>query len=660
MNNNSVNGTISQEQNGKAKRLLDFGYNLIPLNAKHPPLVKWTKYQTKRIHFQDFWNWSSNPWNVDILNWGLITGKKEYSDCPAIIVIDTDNEEAEAIVKKLCPDTPVKQKTGSGGTHRIYRRPADIAYIPNRQGTKIDGKEYKIDIRGDGGYICAPGSLHPRTNKRYKEVDAWTIELINQAPFYNPDWLPCENQKSDFPKTPTAEKEKSDFLPEGAIRDWLRARPGSTQGKGADNYCFGLCCDIIHGFNLTPEEALPFMLEWGSTDTNVDNLGGYYPWTEEQLRHKLNDAANTSPKMEVGYLIPKPSFDFGTIEFEIPEQKKKEVKEEKKSIVRILKRSELKNIPKPQWLITGHVKEQSLGIIYGYYGTYKSFVAIDMMLSVANGLPYLEKFETKKGNVIYCAGEGAHGLDDRFAAWEIARNGGKETENIFTIADMFSMLESGQVTEVANLINQTVNGPVSLIVIDTLARYFGAGDEDKTKEMNVFVTHCALLNKYLKCSVAILHHMGKDGAKKARGSIALAGAADWMLETSKKKEDDTFATVRCEKQKDAPPLESYIVNTTLQGNSLMLTYGGGAKAFSLERKTVQFLKLCVHLSPDKKQRNAAIAANAGVEEQACRNALNHAIGKGWVAEGKDKKAKTYWLTAEGYNFANKEGFAKRE
>jgi len=69
MNNNSVNGTISQEQNGKAKRLLDFGYNLIPLNAKHPPLVKWTKYQTKRIHFQDFWNWSSNPWNVDILNW---------------------------------------------------------------------------------------------------------------------------------------------------------------------------------------------------------------------------------------------------------------------------------------------------------------------------------------------------------------------------------------------------------------------------------------------------------------------------------------------------------------------------------------------------------------------------------------------------------------
>ncbi len=57
------------------------------------------------------------------LNWGLPTGHKPYSTSPAIVVIDTDDEEAEKVVAERCPETPVKQKTGSGGWHRIYRRP---------------------------------------------------------------------------------------------------------------------------------------------------------------------------------------------------------------------------------------------------------------------------------------------------------------------------------------------------------------------------------------------------------------------------------------------------------------------------------------------------------------------------------------------------------
>ena len=183
-------------------RLYGMDFNLIPVSGKNPPCIEWKQYQLQRVTAEEIKEWMKNRfptkegdsfWKADNLNFGMITGSTPWSHTnPGSVVIDTDDEEAEELVSKHCPETPMMQITGSGGVHRIYRRPETELYIPNRQKTWIDGKRYNIDVRADGGYIMCPGSIHPDTGKWYEEVEPWTLDLLMQCPVYDPLWVPCE------------------------------------------------------------------------------------------------------------------------------------------------------------------------------------------------------------------------------------------------------------------------------------------------------------------------------------------------------------------------------------------------------------------------------------------------------------------------------------
>ncbi len=177
----SNNESISIDQQTKndrtevLRRLYDMEFNLIPMNGKRP-CVEWKQFQTERISVEKLKEWKSgkfqtkdgkNFWNPKVFNFALITGATPWSSTnPGIVVVDSDDDEAEALFKERCPETPMMQITGKGGFHRVYRRP-DYP-VSNRQKTMIGGKEYNLDIRGDGGYIMAPGSIHPKTEKLYR------------------------------------------------------------------------------------------------------------------------------------------------------------------------------------------------------------------------------------------------------------------------------------------------------------------------------------------------------------------------------------------------------------------------------------------------------------------------------------------------------------
>lgn len=96
-------------------------------------------------------------------NIGVITGN-------GLIVVDVDVDQQKGIdgtpsfiqLKKefSLPDT-ANLVTGRGGTHYYYRVPSEVA-VKNRTGL-CDG----IDIRGDGGYVVADGSIHENGNKYF-------------------------------------------------------------------------------------------------------------------------------------------------------------------------------------------------------------------------------------------------------------------------------------------------------------------------------------------------------------------------------------------------------------------------------------------------------------------------------------------------------------
>jgi hypothetical protein len=88
-----------------------------------------------------------------------------------------------------------------------------------------------------------------------------------------------------------------------------------------------------------------------------------------------------------------------------------------------------------------------------------------------------------------------------------------------------------------------------LIIIDTLAKCFGSGDENSNADMGRFVDGCESLRERFGCAVAVVHHAGKNHQAGSRGATALPGAIDAQFEVSKRA--DGRIRLHNEMQRDA-------------------------------------------------------------------------------------------------------------
>src|SRR3546814_1338717 len=69
-------------------------------------------------------------------------------------------------------------------------------------------------------------------------------------------------------------------------------------------------------------------------------------------------------------------------------------------------------------------------------------------------------------------------------------------------------------------------GKPRLIVLDTLARNFGPGDENSTQDMQRAIDTVDAIREMTGAWVIAIHHSGHSDKSRARGSIVLRGAAD--------------------------------------------------------------------------------------------------------------------------------------
>jgi len=92
-----------------------------------------------------------------------------------------------------------------------------------------------------------------------------------------------------------------------------------------------------------------------------------------------------------------------------------------------------------------------------------------------------------------------------------------------------------------------------MVQIDTLARNFGAGDENSTEDMSTFITH---LDRHIRqrwsCAVVVVHHSGHN-MERARGSSALKAAVDSEIEVSRDEAGNVRVKVTKMKDAEVPP-----------------------------------------------------------------------------------------------------------
>ena len=185
------------------------------------------------------------------------------------------------------------------------------------------------------------------------------------------------------------------------------------------------------------------------------------------------------------------------------------------------------NAKPPQWLIRDQLELDALALLWGQPKTGKSFIAIDWACSVATGTPCFGS-PTRVAPVFYICGEGHNGLSRRFLAWSLERGVSLDNAPIAVSNRALPLTHPGSFTAVSNAVaelREITGMDPGLIVVDTLARNFGANEND-TEAMSLFITHMDGLRAPFKATALIVHHSGKDESRGPRGNLALFGAVD--------------------------------------------------------------------------------------------------------------------------------------
>jgi hypothetical protein len=191
------------------------------------------------------------------------------------------------------------------------------------------------------------------------------------------------------------------------------------------------------------------------------------------------------------------------------------------------------NIQPIQWLVRDYLERDSLAVIYGAPGGGKSFLSVDIAASVATGRPW-QGHKVTRGRVFYIAGEGHNGLARRFRAWELANDTPIPPGVLYKSGGAMAAMDAGNVEEVVGIIVSICGDTApALVVIDTVARNYGPGDENSTADMSKFISNLdTAIRRRFACCVLMVHHTGHE-AGRARGSSALKAAIDAEHEITK-------------------------------------------------------------------------------------------------------------------------------
>lgn len=241
---------------------------------------------------------------------------------------------------------------------------------------------------------------------------------------------------------------------------------------------------------------------------------------------------------------------------------------------RLLTRSALRDLPDPEPLIDNVLDQGTVALLYGKWGTAKSFIAQDWAASDATGRSWQGR-DTEQRRVLYVAAEGAYGLKGRIDAWEQGWHTQIPDGSLDVLPKPVNLTHPVEVGNLAALIEWNGYG---FIVLDTLARCMVGADENSAKDCGLVVDALHRLREVTPNGRGVVlgvHHAGKDG-RTFRGSSAFEAGADTVYSTTK---DGAVIILDREKRKDGPQVDVHrlkLASIDGTGSVIIESHGGGS------------------------------------------------------------------------------------
>lgn len=211
-----------------------------------------------------------------------------------------------------------------------------------------------------------------------------------------------------------------------------------------------------------------------------------------------------------------------------------------KPTFKVVKGAELKQKPpNTKWLIENLWSDSGVGVIGGSPKSCKTWLGLEMAVSVASGTPCLNHFfAPRKGPALIFLAEDCHSvLRDRLEALCAARHISLPSLDVNVITDPCLRLDSQD--HLALLENTVSSYRPRLLLLDPFVRIHSV-DENNAQEVASILDHLRQLQRKFDCAVIVVHHTRKASGKRpgqtlrGSGDIWAWGDSNIYLTRSKK------------------------------------------------------------------------------------------------------------------------------
>ncbi len=452
------------------------------------------------------------------------------------------------------PDTR-RHKTRSGGVHLLFAMPQG-RIIRNSAGRIAAG----VDVRGNGGYIIAPPSPGYLVDEAMAPAPApaWLLDLIDppKAP-EAPRPAPAPRQSGDGTRygMTALDNECQAILSaaDGAKHDTLNRAAFSIGGLVAageliEGPAFAALASALAGIRHRCEDypAAQKTLA-GAFRAGMAKPREAPPRLVRRIVEEYRETRPEPPPRDAppDHWSAEPDPDVGL-------EPEKVAPNIKLTGLPLIYFQDVKPALKSEDFIEGLLIKAAMSVTYGPSNCGKTFFMADLALHVALGLEWRGR-EVERAGVIYCAMEGAHGIQNRVAAFALTCGlAGQEIPfAIIPVALNLLDLEA----DTSRLIDAIAEAaarmaiPVGLVVMDTLSRAMAGGNENSPEDMGALVANSDRIRQATGAHVAWIHHSGKDQAQGARGHSLLRAATDTEIEISRA-DNDSPSIARVTKQRE--------------------------------------------------------------------------------------------------------------
>lgn len=469
-----------------------------------------------------------------------------------LVVLDEDELGALTdLAARLGETLPATYRVRSArGWHYYFAAPEDQV-IGNRAGALA---VHHIDVRGGkggGGYVVGAGSVHvsghvytaENPNAPLADLPGWIIDQIQTQP-----------ERPDAPAGTSGPMDWTDDVrlgDEDELRGQFERRLDQIQGKG-NTFREQLYLAARDGWRLVDCKVLDEHSMLRALKDAVIRVWGLPPDDRDKriVYDEARPDAQSSPwalaggtvigeHSEVGERqpaeappIPDPVTEPDEYEKRLQNEVRKQrllrdakaiLAAENRAPLRVLDFDDFLDSPTPEYLVPGMLYRDGLATVFGPPGAAKSFLLLDIAMSLATGQPWRGR-DIGRGLVHYVMAEGQAVNNLRARAWLADREVDREEARgrFVTIPEGVVLTPEG----ITSYLPLVLEHKPDLIVLDTKNLMF-AGKESQGDDLGIMLRALHALRMAAdSCAVVLVDHSGLTDDSRTRGSNAQKGGMD--------------------------------------------------------------------------------------------------------------------------------------